>query len=360
MTQDRPKAAVFAALPPPVGGVSSIVAMLHDLIGEQPELVFATPLPKGTGALNDAIRACRNVARLVRTVSRVKRGGRILFFCSAGVSFYEKLVWILAALMWGRRPVMVMVDGRFPSFWLRMPSPLRALSTWLIARKSVTVATQSPRWRDYYQGLFPKSDTICLTATVSPDFVAAAGQRSPEPGLVLYVGWIIPEKGIIDLLDAFRTVHQTLPAARLRLVGPMFESQSFWESQIAERGLAGLVALVGPITDRRTLIMELQRAAVFTLPSYFEGFPVSLIEAITLGVPSIATDVGGVPDILDDGRAGLVVPPRDPSALAAAVNTLLQEPHTADLLSKSGATRAKSLYSGEAFVDSYLQALGLK
>lgn len=360
MTQHRPDAAIFAALPPPVGGVSSIVAMLKALIAERPDLLFAAPLPKGNGAVNDAIRAGRNMVRYAHTVAGVRRGGRILFFCSAGVSFYEKLAWVLFALVLGRRPVAVMVDGRFPSFWQRMPGPLRALSAWLVSRPSVTVATQSERWRAHYLTLFPRANVICVTATVSPDFFAARDQRSPRAGQVLYVGWIIPEKGIVDLLDAFQTVRKEVPTATLRLVGPMFADRSVWENQIAERGLGQAVVLAGPITDRQLLIGELQQASIFVLPSHFEGFPVSLLEALTLGVPSIATDVGGIPDILDYGRAGVIVAPRDPSGLAAAITTLLEDPQQQIMLSKSGATRAKSLYSGEAFVDSYLQAIGLK
>lgn len=360
MSKNRPNAAIFAALPPPVGGVSSMVAMLHDLLIGRSDLLFAAPLPKGDGLASDAGRSIRNILLLAQAAMRVTRTGRVMFFCSAGVSFYEKLTWILVLLLIRRHPVMVMVDGRFPSFWQRMPPPLKVFARWVVARRSVTLATQSPLWRDHYQSLFPGADIVSVSATVSPDFFAVKGDRPPQPGLVLYVGWIIPAKGIIDLLDAFQTVSMAFGEARLRLVGPMFAKRSDWESQIADRGLSKAVDLVGPIVERALLIEELQRASVFVLPSHYEGFPVSLLESIALGVPSISTDVGGIPDILDNGRAGLIVAPREPAALAAAIEALLGDPQYRAKLSKSGATRAKSLYSSEAFIDSYLRALGLK
>jgi glycosyltransferase involved in cell wall biosynthesis len=83
------------------------------------------------------------------------------------------------------------------------------------------------------------------------------------------------------------------------------------------------VEIVGTISHRGALIDEYRAADVFVLPSYAEGFPNSVLEAMSVGLPVIATSVGGVPEIVQNGVTGIVVPPRSSDALAEAIKRLI-------------------------------------
>lgn len=353
-----PRSLVFASLPPPVGGVASIVQMLHANLSGREDILFAAPLSK-TDGLAGTLRPLRNLLRIGRSALCIARGGRVLMFSSAGLSFYEKLLWSAFVLLLGRKPVLAMVDGNFPAFWQRQRPSLQALARSSMAHPAMRLGAQSQTWLNFYRGIFSQTDVKVFAATVAPGFWRPAPPVQRDAMRVIYVGWMIPEKGIVDLLDAFAEVVSRQPDARLRLVGPLFDQQAFWCHELTRRQLADKVEMVGPITDRRVLMHELRSAALFVLPSHAEGLPVALLEAMALGVPCIASDVGAIADVLDQGRAGSLVPVRSPDKLAAEIIRLLSDPVARERLAVAAFDRASTYYGTEAFVASYLRLLDL-
>jgi glycosyltransferase involved in cell wall biosynthesis len=165
---------------------------------------------------------------------------------------------------------------------------------------------------------------------------------------------------VLDLLNAFQQVHAVFPHARLRMIGPLFNVDFHWQTEARALGISASVDFVGPVHDRPALIDALRAATVFVLPSHAEGLPVALLEAMTIGVPCIGSDVGGIPDLLDHGSAGIIVPPCDPGALAQALKILLGDPIRRSHLSRQAAIRAREVYDGANFAASYLNILGLR
>ena len=362
MAQQK-RALIFAAPPPPLGGVSSLVDMLQQTLKHTPGLVFAAPVTKQKGLVASALRPLLNMSRLTVASLRVSRGARVLFFSSAGTSFYEKLGWLSLLRVVGRHAVMVMVDGNFPDFWGRMPMPVRYLTRCLVVSPHVTLGVQSEQWSKYYMSILPSADCVQVSATVAREFREATPRRAEEVEAsvqtILYVGWMIPEKGVLDLLDAFAIVARTNPKTKLRMVGPLFDGAEHWRDRARARGVDGRVDFVGPIHDRQSLIGEFQSASVFVLPSHFEGFPVALLEAMSLGLACVGTAVGGIPDILDGGSAGIVVPACDPEALSLALAKLLDHEKLRQHLACAARTRIAHFYTEEAFITSYLELIKL-
>lgn len=358
--QIQPKALVFGASPPPLGGVSSLVAMLSQSLAHNDAVAFASPLPK-QGGLVGVLRPLVNLWRLARASHRVGRAERVLFFSSAGASFYEKLAWLLLLRLAGRHAVMVMVDGNFPDFWGRMPAMAKLFARALTINAHVTIGVQSEQWRLYYQRNFPGSNCVAISATVTQEFRETGVSLELSKGsTILYVGWMIPEKGVLDLLDAFAHLHNHRPQARLRMVGPLFSGADHWSAQVQARGIAEKVEFAGPIHDRQALINEFRLATVFVLPSHVEGFPVALLEAMSQGLPCVGTAVGGIPDILDHGAAGVIVPPRNPKALSSALENLLEDSSKRQALSTISGERLRREYTEAAFTSSYLKILNIK
>ena len=165
--------------------------------------------------------------------------------------------------------------------------------------------------------------------------------------LVGAVARLEPEKGHRTLIDAWPLVLEKVPEARLLIVGEGSQRQTL-EAQAESLGLMGEVCsgdrCVGTrgarpgakvlFTGLRDDVPNVTAALdVAVLPSYREAQGLAILEAMALRRPVVATAVGGVPEMVEDGRTGLLVPPRDPEALAAAIVRLLTNHPLADMLS---------------------------
>ena len=156
--------------------------------------------------------------------------------------------------------------------------------------------------------------------------VARPGGPIESPGnkLVLAVGRLSKEKSFTDLVLAMRHLRERRPelAVRLMIVGEGRERPVI-EECVRRAGLEGQVSLVGHVQDVRPYY---RAADLLAISSLSEGSPNALLEAMAGGVPVVATAVGGIPEIVADQVTALLVPPRDPAALAQAIETLLVNP----------------------------------
>jgi glycosyltransferase involved in cell wall biosynthesis len=155
-----------------------------------------------------------------------------------------------------------------------------------------------------------------------------------EPGaaLVGVVARLAPEKGHPTLLDAWPQVLQQVPNAYLLIVGEGGQREAL-EQQAAERRIAHRVVFTGRRDDVPAVTAALD---VAVLPSYREAQGLTVLEAMALGRPVVASNVGGIPEMIDDGISGLLVPPHDAPALAAAISRLLLDHPYADTLARAG------------------------
>jgi glycosyltransferase involved in cell wall biosynthesis len=161
---------------------------------------------------------------------------------------------------------------------------------------------------------------------------ARAGLGLPQDGLVVgTVGGITAKKGHVYLVRAARKVLEVDPSVRFVVVG-LGADEGPVRREIAALDLERQVLLLGYREDAARLMPAFD---VFCLPSLYEGMPLSLLEALAVGVPVVATSVGGVPAILERG-GGEIVPPADPQALAASILGLLHDGDLRKRLTEGG------------------------
>ena len=149
--------------------------------------------------------------------------------------------------------------------------------------------------------------------------MADAGLAHPA---ILTVAGLYARKGISDLIGAFVLLAPHYPRAALYIVGDGPDRAAF-EAQAQDSGLAERISFTGFIADPRPYFSE---ADIFVLASRSEPFGLVIAEAREAGCAVVGSNVGGIPEVLEEGRAGLLVPPGDPSALAEALSTLLSSP----------------------------------
>jgi len=157
---------------------------------------------------------------------------------------------------------------------------------------------------------------------------AAAGIGAGGP-VIGSVGSLCREKGHAYLIRAFARVRSRLPDACLLLVGSGPDAALLARVAV-ECGCADAVHFAG---ERADVAEYIQAMDVFAFPTLTEGFGLALAEAMACGVPVVASAVGGVPELVRDGVSGLLVPPADPDALAAAILRILEAPELAKRLS---------------------------
>ncbi|MCI4326944.1 MAG: glycosyltransferase family 4 protein [Thermoplasmata archaeon] len=152
-------------------------------------------------------------------------------------------------------------------------------------------------------------------------------ERRPDPGVVtaLFVGRLSPErKGLEPLVRAVAALPSNL-RLRLRIVGEDWGGRALVVRLARELGVDGKVELVGPL-PRERLLGEYASADVFVLPSVFECTPIVLMEAMAAGLPIVTTRVGGIPEVVSEGRNAVLCPPNDPGAVAAALTRFTLDP----------------------------------
>lgn len=160
------------------------------------------------------------------------------------------------------------------------------------------------------------------------------------------VGHLAPIKGHIHLLEAVERLVPRLPAARVLLVGEGSQ-RALLEARAAAGPLRGRVVFTGLVADPRPALAAMD---LFVMPSLNEGQGRAAVEAMAAGLPVVATAVGGLPEVLDQGAAGRIVPPRDPQALAHAILELATSPVKASSLALAARSRAEH-FSEKTMID---------
>jgi glycosyltransferase involved in cell wall biosynthesis len=176
------------------------------------------------------------------------------------------------------------------------------------------------------------------------------GDAPREEDLVLSVGRLVEKKGLDLLVDAMVQVRAARPAARCVIVG-QGDAREALEARIQERDAGAFVRLEGALHQGEVLAL-MQRATVFALPCRVgddgnrDALPTVLLEALGCGLPCVSTPVTGIPEILDQGRVGRLVPEEDSDALAAALLELLGSSEERQRLSEEGRAHALTHFNG--------------
>ena len=232
--------------------------------------------------------------------------------------------------------------ARAANFSFRHADALRAVSsstrTQLMRWAPTKPIVQFPAWTDI--------EVFRMAGT------NATGERDGER--VLYAGVLTPLKGVHRLIDAFALIAPEFPRSRLLIVGRR-QNQNYAEElcrQAARFDLGGRIEFVPPVSQGQLAVLMAQ-SNVVVLPSLSEGLGRVLVEAMAAATPVIGTEVGGIPDLIENGVNGFLVPPDDAPALAQRLRWMLAAPRRARAMGQMGQTFASKFFSTEVFLQGY-------
>lgn len=318
----------------------------------------------------------------VKTLSCLRKGGFVLVKCPGGegnlgtntsllttelirsspdvVHVFTGASTLLGmfALLCGRlfrKPSAMSVFGRED---VTLPSRISRIVFLVSASLATSISTNSEATSDLLPPRVRNKSHVLLGGS---DWMSASAPAVTRGSSVLFVGRLVGRKGVDDLLHAFAEVRSRVAEAKLVIVGDGPEREKL-ERMVAELGLSGAVRFTGTLRGKR-LHEEYERCDVFVLPSKAvqedaasEGLGLTLIEAAMHGKPLVGTAHGGIPEVIQDGINGLLVPPDNPHLLANALTKLVNDKELARKMGGNSLKNARSLYTWKAATDRLLQS----
>jgi glycosyltransferase involved in cell wall biosynthesis len=246
---------------------------------------------------------------------------------AAGINFYQQALRVLAARLMGRRVVLQIHDGTFPVFFDRS-SRFRQSMIRRLLRLPHAVVALSPGWADYFHTrLGVPTVEVVPNGLWSGTYTDTASNRASlgiprERVTILFVGTRSAEldlqKGLGELIEAVATIRRSRPEVMLVLAGGVSHAERL-RSSLGPEG-EGWHA-IGPVSVERKPALY-RSVDVFALPSAYENMPNTLLEAMAAGLAVVATPVGAVSEMVDDGRDGFLVPVGDVQALTDRLDRL--------------------------------------
>lgn len=264
-------------------------------------------------------------------------------------SFFRKSFFVWMAKVFGVPVLMHMHAAEFREFYEHCPQWARRYIGWTLDQCD-RIVTLSASWRDFY---------ACLTRTrvdVIPNFIAVTPAELPHgtggyPTVgVLYLGKFGARKGIYDLVEAVKRIYDIHPKLEI-FCGGDGEVDNV-RHKVEDQGMSDRFHILGWVgSQQRSELLE--RCRIYILPSYAEGLPVSIIEAMAAGLAIIATRVGGIPEMIQDGKDGLLVSPGDIDGMTAALTRLVSDASFRAQLGDSARKTFLSRYSADRVIPQF-------
>lgn len=313
------------------------------LIDSTSDSVPAPPVYKRSGKV---------ITRFLKLIKHllVNRPDSVLLFSSARLSLLEKGLMALISKIFFTKVIFAPRSGLikrdvqssgFYKFYLRA-----------ILSISDVVICQGTNWKIFYNSLGKYKAEKFI---VIPNWIDTSIYYKNRPEYnnqplfarkLIYIGWVEEYKGIFDLLNAIELIKHEIYELTIFIYGSgkMLDQAKKLSIQL---GIEDKVFFCG-WANLSMKLDALANADLYVLPSHTEGFPNALIEAMASGVPSIATNVGGVSDVILHNETGLLVDPENPVQLAQAILTMYKDPILRDRFSKNGRAQVENFHSLKA------------
>ncbi len=240
---------------------------------------------------------------------------------ASNASFWRKFPFIMLAFATRRKVIYHLHGGGFLQFYAKSGAiGKRCIRS--VLNGAATVIAVSDYWLAPLKSIAPQARIVRIYNPLSDASLLELPHVKDAAPRLLFLGRIAADKGVGELIAAFAAAHSVLPELRLAFGGDGELAAA--RAQAAKLGIEPFVEFHGWVghEQRKTL---LQTSSAFVLPSYMEGLPMALLEAMAAGLPAIASRVGGVPDLVSEGVEGLLIEPKDQEGLRAAIGALFAD-----------------------------------
>jgi glycosyltransferase involved in cell wall biosynthesis len=333
-----------------VSGVSTHVNLLMDSsLAEDFDLVHFQVGSEGRdeGGLGRLLRLAFSPAALFFTILFRQVGIVHLNTSLNPRAYWRDLAYLLVARLLRARVVYQVHGGALPQEFFAKSRALTALLRWSLGLPDLVVVLARVEL-EAYDAFVPGQHVVALPNGIDCRpyaRVPTVRSRADQPLRVVYIGRLAREKGLYEALQGVRLAVHLGVDARLVLAGDGAEADLLRRHAEAI-GIGARTKFVGPVFGNAKVLL-LASADVAILPSYAEGLPYALLEAMAAGIPVLATPVGAIPDVVTHGIHGFLVEPRDPAAIGAALAQLSADRERLSWMSRACRKRVLAAYSIE-------------
>lgn len=264
------------------------------------------------------------------------------------LSFWRKSPFLLLAFLSARPVIFHLHGGRFREFYERDCGLLARAWVRVVLNRAAYVIVLSSSWQSWVRSVAPKARAHVIP-NPAPAVKPMREKLADVDPMLLFLGAIIEKKGVFDLLQAMAALREDYPRLRLVLAGTG-AAQARVKERARALGISEQVELPG-WADAPARDVLLAEADVFVLPSYYEGLPMSMLEAMAAGLPVIVGDVGGIPEVIEHGVDGLLVAPGAVPALVRAIDKLLANPALRYSMGRAAQRKVESCYTFERVME---------
>ena len=266
---------------------------------------------------------------------------------ASDVSLYRKLTFICLTKMFGKKLVIHQHGGNIKQFYYSECSPKRRQFIKKVLQKADAFIVVAPYLKDIFKDIVEEEKIIVLPNAIEiPENI----QKEYTEQNLLFLGRLCKEKGIYELLDAVQDLKSEFPKLHLYLGGVWVEEGLENKAKQCEE----YVHYLGWI-DAKQKDKYLKKCNIFVLPTYFEGLPMSLLEGMAYECACVASEVGGIPQVMTSGKDGVLISAKDVESLKNALKKLLESPSLQKELGKNAKKTVEEGYDINKSVQKLLQ-----
>lgn len=330
------------------GGIASVVTSYNNsgLFNKWP-IVYLNTHVEGTKAHKVLVA----VVALIKFLNLIFRNQAKLLHIHVPrrTAFWRKSIFIFLAYL-VKCPVLVHLhSGGFPDFYWKECGTVKKWIVRFVLDRADRIIVLSSQWWHILETITSNKRLVKI-----PNFIIATNRlsnSSTQPTAlnqrgdsILFLGRLIDEKGFFDLLDAIALIKDRFPNVKLLCGGE--GAWSVVNTYMQRLGITNNIELLGWVNEEQKEHL-LKNTTIFVLPSHTEGFPMVVIEAMSKAVPVIATKVGGIPDIIENGHDGILVESGAVSAIADALVCLLEDKRGREKMGETGKNKVYKKFTSE-------------
>lgn len=329
------------------GGIAAVISGYYGSVLEKDYNIIYVESYKDGGKLTKLFKAISGYF-LFAKVLIVDKPDLIHIHSSFGPSFYRKMPFIYMA-SWAKKPIINHIHGAdFDEFYVNAREKKRKQVQKAYGKCAVLIALSS-EWKERLSQIVP-AEKITIIENYSTLHEDALNERlgRPSNNTVLFLGEIGKRKGCYDIPAVVEQVVKAIPDVKFVLGGAgSTEDEAAVKKLFKDKGVTDHVAFPGWIrgSEKDKLLRE---ADVFLLPSYNEGMPMSVLDAMGYGLPVVSTNVGGIPKIVYDGENGFCCEPGDVKVMSDGIVKMLENRESLENMSKESFRIVKDGYSLES------------
>lgn len=330
-----------------MGGISAVVNSYYKLgLDTKIDLHYISSMEDGT-KLKKLMVALGSYIEFLRSL---KDYDIVHVHMAAQVSYTRKSIFIKRAKQAGKKIILHQHSADFDEFFFKQSDEKKRKQIKNVFAMADIVLVLSEEWAKFFGDNVcdQKKIVILHNGVIIPEY----HKENYSDNNVLFLGRLGERKGSYDLLKAIPNILKEVPDTHFYFGGDGDVEQS--QRIINENGLQDQVTLLGWVRNEEKE-KYLKKCSTFILPSYHEGMPMAVLEAMSYGLATVSTKVGGIPRIIDDKNNGFLITPGDISEITASLLLLLQDVQLKEKIALAGRNVIENKFSAQAVVNKLVE-----